>query len=556
MTDPISVDFDTAAALAITQTQAVIANATALGLTWQLRLGTITQVNAEGSVADVAKDFIYALLDGDTEPIRVDTMSGSVSTDQRVYIIQVPPSGNFIIGTPGVSGSGGGGSSCDCPPAAALELVRPIAATDNDNLAGILLQQDVPASIGASVPGLTVPAVDRWRNAGDTSGRAEWFRLLLETPIGSPTIRDISVGDGLRVYDDAALDFVVVYGGIGGSIDFTNPAALSVSRTGSDGTVATGDIETYITQYFDVVGSYFALQSARNHIQSTGFVGGSYAWLNSGILIPGLSVEFTEDPGGLLSTYNSRLGWVTTVSMTGTINLINSCDMSFGNPHGVELIHWASTGNLSGGVVTDDYRFIGLADVGDSQILVVEKDNNATPFDRLSLGGKAGQPYVLRFLHTDAENWQLQYNEEPMPLQHKGFNDYLPAPPYTTNSTANSDIEVDFESWSVLYNGGTFVFHFNITCVTDTPGDTIIFGLRIKDGGAGTIAEVDIVRRLLDTTNRTTISSVYTYPSTIPDLTGSFDLYWRLAAAGGTVTIDADDYCSYRFEWHQPEGMV
>lgn len=69
------------------QAKAIKANAQALGLTWTLRMATV-----------VDNSPVLATYDGDTEPIAMTSMIGAVTVNQRVYVIGVPPSGNFICG--------------------------------------------------------------------------------------------------------------------------------------------------------------------------------------------------------------------------------------------------------------------------------------------------------------------------------------------------------------------------------------------------------------------------------------------------------------------------
>ena len=73
-----------------TGAQAVVENAKRLGLTWTIRLATIS---------DATNGAVMAIYDGDTVAIGMTSMIGAVFTGQRVYVIQVPPSGNFIAGS-------------------------------------------------------------------------------------------------------------------------------------------------------------------------------------------------------------------------------------------------------------------------------------------------------------------------------------------------------------------------------------------------------------------------------------------------------------------------
>jgi hypothetical protein len=76
--------------------KALVDEAKRLGLTWTLRLATVVTVSSDNSVT--------AVFDGDTVPIGMTSMSfGPLVPDQRVYVVIVPPSGNFIVGTPTTS---------------------------------------------------------------------------------------------------------------------------------------------------------------------------------------------------------------------------------------------------------------------------------------------------------------------------------------------------------------------------------------------------------------------------------------------------------------------
>ena len=76
-----------AADLAVAQVQAIIENAQKLGLVWILRLATVSD-----------DDPILAVQDGDSEPIAHTSMIGAVYSGERVWVLVVPPSGNYIVG--------------------------------------------------------------------------------------------------------------------------------------------------------------------------------------------------------------------------------------------------------------------------------------------------------------------------------------------------------------------------------------------------------------------------------------------------------------------------
>lgn len=73
-----------------TGAQAVVDNAKRLGLTWTLRLATV--INSSNLAA------VSAIYDGDTVAIDMTSMIGVLGPGQRVYVIGVPPSGNYIVG--------------------------------------------------------------------------------------------------------------------------------------------------------------------------------------------------------------------------------------------------------------------------------------------------------------------------------------------------------------------------------------------------------------------------------------------------------------------------
>ncbi len=78
--------------------QSIVEGAQRLGLTWNLRLATVTSVSSI--------DSLNAVYDGDTATIGMTNMTGvPYAFGDRVYVIVVPPSGNFIIGRVGPPGT-------------------------------------------------------------------------------------------------------------------------------------------------------------------------------------------------------------------------------------------------------------------------------------------------------------------------------------------------------------------------------------------------------------------------------------------------------------------
>jgi hypothetical protein len=70
----------------------LVEQARSLGLTWSLRLATMSSST---------RDSLTAKLDGDSVPLPVTNMTGNVLVaGQRVYVLIVPPAGNFVAGSP------------------------------------------------------------------------------------------------------------------------------------------------------------------------------------------------------------------------------------------------------------------------------------------------------------------------------------------------------------------------------------------------------------------------------------------------------------------------
>jgi hypothetical protein len=69
----------------------IVEQAKRLGLTWGLRMGTVTGTTGTSQ--------FQVRMDRDTVSIPVTSMTGPVLLNDRVYILSIPPSGNFLIGT-------------------------------------------------------------------------------------------------------------------------------------------------------------------------------------------------------------------------------------------------------------------------------------------------------------------------------------------------------------------------------------------------------------------------------------------------------------------------
>lgn len=75
--------------------EALLADADRLGLTWRLRPGTV----AGSGLA--APESVPVVVDGDAAQARARSMTGAVVAGQRVWVVQIPPAGLYVLGTIG-----------------------------------------------------------------------------------------------------------------------------------------------------------------------------------------------------------------------------------------------------------------------------------------------------------------------------------------------------------------------------------------------------------------------------------------------------------------------
>jgi hypothetical protein len=71
-------------------------NANALGLQWGLRPATVSNTTTAG--------VIEIVMDGDKNIITALSLIGAVAEESRVWVLQIPPSGNYIVGDGYLSG--------------------------------------------------------------------------------------------------------------------------------------------------------------------------------------------------------------------------------------------------------------------------------------------------------------------------------------------------------------------------------------------------------------------------------------------------------------------
>jgi hypothetical protein len=76
--------------------KAIVDNANRLGLTWIMRPATVTSLTSTSSAQSVSISY-----DGDVGSVTAVSVCGVVLPGTRVLAIQIPPSGNFVIGVIG-----------------------------------------------------------------------------------------------------------------------------------------------------------------------------------------------------------------------------------------------------------------------------------------------------------------------------------------------------------------------------------------------------------------------------------------------------------------------
>lgn len=129
----------------VDRVQTLVDNARRLGLTWDLTLATIS-TNSPNPMG---------VLDGDTEPIGLIDLDDFHLAGDRVYVLKVPPSGNYIIGPAG--GAGGrliGVSACRANSAQALPSATPTTITWDTNNYDPFGYLTVPGSAVIVPPGM------------------------------------------------------------------------------------------------------------------------------------------------------------------------------------------------------------------------------------------------------------------------------------------------------------------------------------------------------------------------------------------------------------------
>lgn len=87
MSDPIAQTPSELPGIITSAVQQVVDNSRGLGLTWTLRMATVVKATP-----------LTIIYDGDTKVVDANSMQGILTPGLRVFVIQVPPSGNFVVG--------------------------------------------------------------------------------------------------------------------------------------------------------------------------------------------------------------------------------------------------------------------------------------------------------------------------------------------------------------------------------------------------------------------------------------------------------------------------
>lgn len=441
---------------------------------------------------------------------------------------------------------------------------RPAGATQND--AAILyvdyVYPDI-ASVFASgyigIPGaIPVVAADYWRPADTVSAGIDGAPWLWRgvTDTGLPAV-NVIVG-GLLVEDNQFVSVPllteIIYAendadgsgrsslNVRNTVTELDPFSLSGTyRGGWSWTDAIGN--PVIDGSFDADTDAIVLQFNAS-MASNALVLSNVADFGAGLFtlfagLPGLELNEIQETG----VANTKTAYISEIMFLERID----DQAAPGSTRRVSIDGW--DGNPWWTVLTDSGG--GESNVWTVGALpLISYEQNNQPDEHLDLG--AG---LVEF-HYDAASGvaDMSYLGQLILFQHKGSAGAAPAG--STSGAGWADLAVDFESWSLPYNDGTFRINLNLSLSTDTAGDRVAVGVRVKDQGGATIDEVTLIEHTLPTTDRTILPAVFTYPTPIADTIGSFDLIWQVLAGAGTITTDGDDWLSYSIEWRRPEGMT
>lgn len=237
--------------------KAAIDDAARLGLVWRIIPATVVGRGMSDPMAT------YVVLDGDTNSGRAISMTGALRAGQRVWCVQVPPAGMYIMGVIGpsvatpttsvftangtwtkptglayaeITGCGGGGAGGGAAITAAGECSMGGggggAATARIRLTAAQLPSSVAVTRGAGGTGVA--------GANGNAGGTTSFGALLTIPGGSPGAfraasaveHGVESGNGGSTVGGTLAALAIVHSGTAGTTGWGSSNALGISGSG------------------------------------------------------------------------------------------------------------------------------------------------------------------------------------------------------------------------------------------------------------------------------------------------------------------------------------
>lgn len=145
-----------------TGVQATVDTSSRLGLTWKLRIGTVAEF--------VSVNRVTVRLDGDESSLTMVSMIGNLAPGIRVYVLTIPPAGNYVTGT----------ASVPLPGTRIATTVR-VA-----NSSGFTTTETVTDSVTATlIGGLTYKVTAQLLGQSTVANDAENVRIREDTLVGA-----------------------------------------------------------------------------------------------------------------------------------------------------------------------------------------------------------------------------------------------------------------------------------------------------------------------------------------------------------------------------------
>jgi hypothetical protein len=213
-------------ASAVHAVRAAVNDAVRLGILWRLRPGTV------GGSLPAQPESVPVRLDGDSSTIYARSMVGSVMPSQRVWCVQIPPAGVYVLGIIGVSRS-----------AATTELVT--ASGDYVQPRGLTFIRGVASGGGGAGGGAATTAAGQSSVGGGGGGGCAVEFLLAADDFAHTTTVTVGAGGGGVAGGNGNSGGTTSFGGLftanGGSGGaFRNAAAVDFGVDGGNGGATIG----------------------------------------------------------------------------------------------------------------------------------------------------------------------------------------------------------------------------------------------------------------------------------------------------------------------------